>query len=115
MTALTDLLTTWLPKQRWFGGKGDLASTVVLMSWLEIILIGLQLIQTVALVLLPPLAEVIGLFGLALFLWLLVKFVTELHGFKSAWKVFGTILATIFTVSLALAILLVGLGGLPNV
>ena len=100
---------------RWFGGKGDLASTVVLMSWLEIILIGLQLIQTVALVLLPPLAEVIGLFGLALFLWLLVKFVAELHGFKSAWKVFGTILATIFTVSLALAILLVGLGGLPNV
>lgn len=100
---------------RWFGGKGSLASTVVLLSWLEIILIALQLTQTVALFLLPPLAEVIGLFGFALFFWLLVQFVAELHGFVSVWKVLGAILATVFAISLALAILLVGLGGVPNV
>ncbi|MBC7373743.1 MAG: hypothetical protein H7323_07120, partial [Frankiales bacterium] len=28
MTALTDLLIAWLPKQRWFGGKGRDISTV---------------------------------------------------------------------------------------
>lgn len=100
---------------RWFGGKGSLASTVVLMSWLEIILIALQLVQTAAMVLLPPLAEVIGLFGFVLFLWLLVQFVAELHGFESAWKVLGAILVTVFAVSLALAVFLVGLGGVPNV
>ena len=35
MTALTDLLTTWLPKQRWFGGKGrDISDVVVLREHL---------------------------------------------------------------------------------
>ena len=96
---------------RKFGGRGTLAGAVALIAWIEFILSLMQLVQIVALFILPPFAEVIGIMGLAVFLWLLTQFVTELHGFSSVWKVFGGILATIFTLSFGVAILLVSLFG----
>jgi hypothetical protein len=99
---------------RWQGGNGSFSDALLLTGWLQIVLIGLQVGQIVALLVLPPLAEVLGLAGLVLSFWLLSHFVAELHGFKSAGKVFVAIVGVIVGVAVALSVLLVavvGIGG----
>lgn len=94
-----------------FGGRGSFAGALALIAWTEFILSLMQVAQLVALLLLPPLAEVIGIMGLVVFLWLLSQFVTELHGFSNVWKVLGVILATGFLLSFAVAVVLVSVLG----
>ena len=74
------------------GGKGGLDEAILLVSWLQFVLICLQVVQIVAMVLLPPLAFLIGVAGIILFFWLLTAFVAELHGFSSTIGVFVSIL-----------------------
>ena len=82
------------------------------MAWIEGVLVLLQAVQMVLLLLAPPLAEALGLIGIALFLWLLTNFVAELHGFRSAAKVFFTILGTVLALSFAAAFVMLGtIGG----
>ncbi len=75
-----------------FGGKGGLDETILLVTWLQFVLICLQAVQIIAIVLLPPLAFLIGVAGIVLFFWLLTAFVAELHGFSSTIGVFVSIL-----------------------
>jgi hypothetical protein len=103
--------TFWVGRAR--GGRGSFADALVAMAWLQFILLCLQAVQLVAQVLLPPLGELIGVAGLAIFLWLLTNFVAELHGFGSRLAVFGGIVATAFVLGFLLSILLVMLGGGP--
>lgn len=99
---------------RRFGGKGNLAETLAVISWLEAILVVVQAVQLLAMIALPALADVLGWFGFVLFLWLLAQFVAELHGFASAWKTLAGILAIGIALSLTLAFLL-ALGGVASV
>ncbi len=75
-----------------FGGKGGLDEAILLVTWLQFVLICLQVVQIVAMVFLPPLAFLIGVAGIGLFFWLLTAFVAELHGFSSTVGVFVSIL-----------------------
>ncbi len=100
---------------RWRGGHGTQGQALSLMIWLQTVLLALQLMQIVALMLIPPLADLIGIVAMVLFLVLLTLFVAELHGFRSALSVFFGILATLFVMAFALAILMVLLGISPNV
>ena len=95
---------------RRLGGTGDLAGTLAVLSWLEVIQIALQVVQLAVMLVAPPVADVIGLAGVVLFFWLLSQFVAELHGVGSGWKVFGAVILTGFALSFALAVLLVILG-----
>jgi Yip1 domain len=98
---------------RWRGGQGSFADALLLVGWLQFILLVLQVAQIVLQVVLPPLAEILGLLGLILFLWLLTGFVAELHGFSSTGWVFVGIMATMigaaFVLSFAL-VLFLGVG-----
>ncbi len=91
------------------GGKGNFADALLLVSWLQVILLGLQVAQIAALLVLPPVAEIIGVVGLVLSFWLLTQFIMELHGFTSAARVFlgiiVTLLAAAFVASVVIAIL----------
>jgi hypothetical protein len=62
---------------RWRGGQGSFADALLLVGWLQFILLVLQVAQIVLQVVLPPLAEILGLLGLILFLWLLTGFVDD--------------------------------------
>lgn len=95
---------------RIFGGTGTFADAILLISWLQFVMVMLQLVQLLALVLLPPLSMLIGMAAIALFLWLLTNFVAVLHGFKSLGKVFGMILVTFMALAFVLAFLLALLG-----
>lgn len=88
---------------RWRGGKGSLDGAVILVAWLQFILLCVQIAQLVAQALVPPFADILGLIGLVLFLWLLTNFVAELHGFPSLALTFLGIFLTVLALSFALA------------
>ena len=99
---------------RMFGGTGRFSDALLLMAWMEALLILLQVLQMLAMLLLPPLASMLGFLGIAVFVWLLVNFVAELHGFGSLLKVFLAFVGTVLTISFAMAFVMaavVGMGG----
>ena len=93
-----------------FGGTGTFEQAFALVIWAQFILLCLSLIQIVALVVLPPLSDVIGIAALALFLWLMVHFVAELHGFTSLGLVFAGITLSMLGLAIALSILFSAMG-----
>lgn len=77
---------------RWRGGQGTLPQSATLLAWLQFVLLIVQVAQVLCEIILPPLAGILGYLGLGLFFWLLVNFVMELHGFRSAFATFFGIL-----------------------
>jgi hypothetical protein len=92
---------------RRFGGTGSFAQALAVMGWLQAILIVLQVAQILAFILVPPLAAIISLISLVLFLWLLTSFTAELHGFVSLGKTFLGIIASFLGMSFILSLFLV--------
>ncbi|MDZ4134463.1 MAG: Yip1 family protein [Paracoccaceae bacterium] len=87
------------------GGQGNLADSIILVAWLQFILLCLQGVQILAQVILPLLAELIGLGGVVLFFWLLTNFVAELHGFKSLQATFFGVLGAMLALGFVLIFL----------
>lgn len=98
---------------RLMGGIGNFPDALLLVTWLQAIMVLVQVAQIVALLLLPALAALIGLAAMALFLWLLTNFVAELHGFESLGRVFGMIVVTAMGLAFVLATLLTIFGITP--
>ena len=98
---------------RWRGGKGELPDAVILIAWLQFIQLLVVALQIGVMLVLPPVAAVLEVAGVLLFLWLLVNFVAEMHGFRSLGLVFIGVLLTffgfVFVMSLVLMMLGVGL------
>lgn len=91
---------------RAWGGRGSLPDTLLIVVWLQVIMLGVQLVQLLALILVPPLAGIVNIGGLILFFWLLSSFIAELHGFASRGKVLAGIFATTFAVALIVVFVL---------
>lgn len=91
---------------RWRGGKGNFADALVLIVWWQTFLLGFQLVQIVALLVLPAATNLLGLAGLVLVFWLLTSFIAELHGFSSLAKVLIGIIVTLIGVSILLSMLM---------
>ena len=98
---------------RWRGGRGELPDAVILIAWLQFIQLLVVLAQIIVLVLVPPLAPVLEIVGVVLFVWLLVNFVAEMHGFRSLGLVLVGVVVTfvgaVFGLSLVLMLLGVGI------
>jgi hypothetical protein len=111
------MLSGWLAfvVGRAFGGQGRLEDALVLVAWVQVPLLALQVVQLVLGVAAPLLAPLVGLAGLALYAVLLSSVIAELHGFRSALKVFFGILGTSVAAALVASILLVMLGVQPHV
>lgn len=95
---------------RAFGGTGSFEETLLLVTWLQFILLCLQLVQLLALVLIPPIGALIGLISIGIFLWLLVNFVAVIHNFRSLGLVFAGVLISAFAIIFALSLILSMLG-----
>lgn len=98
---------------RMMGGGGNFPDAVLLIAFLQGVMVLIQMVQIVALMLLPPVAGIFGLVGFAVFLWMLTGFVAEMHGFRSLLGVFGMIFVTAFGLAFLMAILLAMLGITP--
>ncbi|MEL6643600.1 MAG: Yip1 family protein [Pseudomonadota bacterium] len=95
---------------RAMGGRGSFEEATLLMSWLQFIMVCLQLLQTLSLLILPPFAGLIGIAALVLFFWLLTNFVAVLHGFNSLAQVFVMILVSGFAIAFLFSLVLTVLG-----
>ena len=99
------------------GGRGTMDDAVALVAWLQFVMLVLQGVTLAAQLLVPPLAGILALAEVAVFFWLLVNFVAELHGFKSLAATFAGVLAGLCVLFLILAVVLapfigsVGMGG----
>jgi hypothetical protein len=91
---------------RAWGGRGSLPDALLVVVWLQVIMLGVQVIQLLALVVVPPLAGLVNIAGLVLFFWLISGFIAELHGFQSRAKVLAGIFVTTFAVALILMMIL---------
>jgi hypothetical protein len=91
---------------RALGGRGSLSDTLLIVVWLQVIMLGVQGVQLLALVLSPPLAGLVNLAGMVLFFWLFSSFIAELHGFASRLRVFLGILAASLAIALAIVVIL---------
>jgi len=95
---------------RAFGGTGSLEEAALLIIWLQFILLCVQVVQIVAMVVLPPVAGLITILAIALFFWLLTNFIAVLHGFQSLGMVFVMTLLAAFGLLVLLSIVLSMLG-----
>lgn len=99
---------------RAMGGEGGFGNTILLVAWLQFVMVCLQLIQTLSVVLIPPMAGLIGIVGFILFFWLLTNFVAELHGFQSLGRVFMVIVLAMFGFAFGLSVILTLIGFSAN-
>lgn len=97
---------------RWFGGNGKFADALLLMVWLQFILVLLQALQIAVQLVLPPLANLVAVLSVFIFLVLASSFVAELHGFRRVILVFLGVLMVLFVLGLALATLLMPMAGM---
>ena len=95
---------------RAMGGTGGFGDTILLVAWMQFVMVCLQVIQTAAMILMPPLASLIGIGGFILFFWLLTNFIAELHGFQSLGKVFGMVILSLVGVAFGLSVILTMIG-----
>jgi hypothetical protein len=102
---------------RMLGGKGRFEEALLLVVWLEVVSIAVQAITLVAALILPPLAGLLGLLGVAILLWCLVHFNRALHGFAGLGRTIAALLLGAVVVVLGLSALLavLGFGGPPDV
>lgn len=99
---------------RMFGGRGSFEDALLLTVWIEIVLLVVQVVQVVLSLVLPPVAGMVGILAIVLFLWLTVQFTKALHGFSSALKVFLCLIATAFVAGFVLSFLAAAFGLFPE-
>lgn len=92
-----------------FGGTGSFAGALTIIVWLNGVMLAIQLVQIVAMMIVPPVAGLVALAALFWLLWAFANFVVELHGFRSPFVVLGvsilTVIVLIFALSMVAAIL----------
>lgn len=91
---------------RWGGRQGSFADTLLLVSWWQVLFFCLEAAQILALLIVPPLGELMGVVGLILLLWVLTQFVVELHGFQYFWRVFPGVIGALLLAAVALIVIL---------
>ncbi|MBO6921349.1 MULTISPECIES: Yip1 family protein [Paracoccaceae] len=93
-----------------FGGTGRFEESLLLVIWLQFIFICIQVLQVLAMLILPVLGPLIFLLSIALFFWLLVNFIAALHGFRSLGQVLVMVILTLIGFALLASIILAILG-----
>lgn len=96
-----------------FGGTGRFMDALLLVVWIEAVLLGIQVAQSVLMLLFPLSAALLGLVAIALFFWLLANFTKELHGFRHLGLVAFGMAGTMVLMAIMLSVGLAALGILP--
>jgi hypothetical protein len=97
-----------------FGGKGRFEDALLLVGWLQVLTVGLLIVQLGVLVVVPALNLPVTLAAVALSLWILTGFVCALHGFASRLLVLMGGVAVFVSVSFVLSFILLLLGFDPS-
>ncbi len=100
---------------RIFGGTAGFDDSLLAVTWLQFVMLLVQVVQMAAIVLVPPLGLLVFMAALVLLVYLLVNFIMAIHGFKNPMAVVAGVIGAFFAIALVLSILMallgVGLGG----
>lgn len=97
-----------------FGGKARFAEALTLTVWVEAVVSALQAVVLLSSWVLPPLASILALVALAIFVRLMTYATAYVNGFRRLHLVFLGILATLVLFVLGVAIVLSVLGIMPD-
>lgn len=92
------------------GGKARFPGALLLMIWWQVMAMALQVVQTLVLLLLPFLANLISLIGLGYMFYLLIIFVDEMHGFANVFRALTTIVLAMIGIIVGLSLILTLIG-----
>ncbi len=96
-----------------FGGTGSVKDTIGAVLWLQFILLFVQIAQAVLMLTVPSVGVLVFMLSFGLLFYLLVNFISEIHGFQNTGLVFLTTLGVLFAASMVLATILVSVGYVP--
>ena len=99
---------------RLFGGTGTTEGALALVVWLNAVMAAIQLVQLVALALVPPLATAIAIATILWALWAFANFVAELHGFQNPFIVLAVVILTTIVLFFGTAMIAAILGFTPQ-
>ncbi len=100
---------------RFFKGHGTFKECLTAMIWMQFVMILIQITQFLVGFISPQLSGLIFLISIGIMLYLIVHFISEIHGFTSTMSVLLGTLASIFGLSFIVSILLAVLGITPEV
>jgi len=103
---------TWIGRA--FGGKGTAGEVMLLVTWMQFVMIALQIVQIIVGILSSEIAMLLAWFGVGVMLWMMTHFVTVVHGFGSPAQVFVGIIGSAIGLALGLSILIVMIGFVPQ-
>ena len=97
------------------GGQGTFGGTLLIMTWFQVIVFYLVLVQLIAVIIAPTLAALVSMAGFGVQIWCLMHFLNVLHGFDSLGKAFGLFALSILGFVFGLAFFLLMIGGVAMV
>lgn len=100
---------------RMFGGNGTFADALLVTAWIEVLLVAVQAVQLVLVLVFPASVSILSIVAFGLFLYLTVMLTKALHGFNNPFLVILGLIGTMFVVGLALTILAVSFGLMPEI
>ena len=92
------------------GGHGRFAAALLLVVWWQAMALVIQAVQTLAMLILPPVGGLLTIAGLVWLVFALLHFVDVLHGFDSLPKALATVAIGVVGISFGLALLLTLIG-----
>ncbi|KMW56886.1 hypothetical protein AIOL_001843 [Candidatus Rhodobacter oscarellae] len=108
MLVISVFMLYWV--SRMCGGTGGFGAGILLIAYVNFIHTVLFLGQLAIFVLSPPLASLAGIAVLVLTFWVFTSAISELHGFRSLFRIFVMILMTAFGCLFGLIFLLTIVG-----
>ncbi|NVO23765.1 YIP1 family protein [Donghicola mangrovi] len=111
MTANLSVLSfAMLGTGRALEGNARLDQIVLVLSWMQVMLIALQIPQSVLSLAIPSLGDVFSLMVVFYALWLTVRFVKVAHGFETLGRAIASVVLAFTGITLGLVVLMSLLG-----
>ncbi len=99
---------------RFQGGGGQFQDALVLITWIEFIMVLSQAAQIVAMLVLPPLALLVSIASLFLFVWLITHFTAALHRLTALGRVLMALMGGFVAIVVLAAMIMGALGVVPR-
>ena len=103
----------WL-SARAFGGSGRFSDGVLVFAWIQILQVGLQIVQTALMVISVTFAGLISIFATGLLFWILFGLLNSWLNLGSMWKAALCFVLGVIGLSMGGAFILVSLGFGPQ-
>lgn len=98
---------------RLFGGHGSFADALLVVAWVELVIVGLQVMQLGLTLIFPASAAALTVVAFGLYVYLLVRLTTAMHGFANPFLVALAMVGTLLLAGAVLGALLGALGLAP--